>query len=335
MTDGRDLYPQSSQGTDVEHPALNPANLEDENLGLPHPDQQWGNVKARLDAEEAGDGSVNTPPRAPNDFTPQPMPERERKGISRRSLLAGIIGGVVIVSGGAFATYKAVKPDATPKPHPTATGPAVPGKSSSPEASSSPSAETSLSPEEQRIKELELPLDATNEQLATDMWQQGRLTEWENAGATPALAREWQKISAPDADTKLLKPLAEQNAKTFAAALFPADWQKNPRLVNFVAGMQKRNYFTLQLYVRCSGGYKSNFDYKTWETADESSVAITHQDTDVATIVTQVTQHDNSDQNRAQYYAQGKLDVDGQTYSAKMSIKRETDRTVITDILLS
>lgn len=305
-------HDSTGHGTDVDHPVLNPANLEDKNLQTPPEEHQWGRIQEKT---------------------------------SRRRFLrifGSVAAGAVLLGGGAVGVEKLAHPDraADTNTNPKASAPAVPGKSASPEASQSPSAESTLSPEEQMIKKLELPLDADNGELAMDMWQQGRLTEWENAGATLELARKWTNtnLSADDADKKYLQPLVEQNAQLFATALFPADWQKHPRLVNFVKGIKERNYFTLQLFVRTSNGgmaQGAQWDYKTWETADESSVTITHQDTDSATIVTEVTQHDNSDKNRAQYYAQGKLDVEGQEYSAKMIIGRETDRTVITDILLS
>jgi len=350
--------PEQNQGTQTENGVFHPDNYEKRGIPPAHQRDDNPEVQKRIDliapqqgqtpqVNEGRGGNGNIPPHDPIDFNaqPQPTPEKQRKFGRRAVLAGGLAAAGAALAGGLFIGLKPDHNEATPDPRPTAAGPANPNTTApsgeakpSSEASSSPSAEKSLSPEEQKVKDFELPANATEQELGGKMWQD-RMTEWQNAGATPDLALQYERSNLPvaDADEKFLDPLAEQNAKSFADALFPKGWEDDPMLAKFANGMRKSNLATLKLYVRTyTDGHVEKWAYHEWDTVD-GEVAVSNQDEDAgtATITTPMMQHDNSNENRAQYYAQGKLKVDGNTYTSVMNIKREKDRTVITKVSLA
>lgn len=266
--------------------------------------------------------------------------DRLRKGIGAKAAAVAATGAALI----SFNACAASSHETSAIPEQTTTSaPAHPSSSKAsaetspstePSASTSPSAETSSSTEgELTVSSLELPADQTPEELSTLVWQD-RLTQWSNAGESPEVAKKAFNLGI-DGGNKYLATIAKKNADLFAKSLLVKNWEDNPDLVKFVNGLEDENLFNLKLFVRTSpsmGDPANKEAYRTWDTVD-GDVSVTSKDGNEVSIDTPLEQHDNSKENTALYFAPD-LKVDGHTYTATATFKKDGDRTVITDALL-
>lgn len=259
--------------------------------------------------------------------------DRLRKGIGAKAAAIAATGAALISFNACAASSHEVS--AMPE-HTTTSAPAHPSSSKA-SAETSPSAhETSQSQPEFTRENLEIPADLDPQGVGEAFWQ--RMSWTASAGGTADTAKLWwgddpSKYNAIDRDKRDLYPIADKNATLFADSVFEKGWEDNPNLVQTRNGIKKTDEQDLELYVLTAPEAGDPGDVEPYKRTMEldGDVTVVSQDTNTATIKTTVVEHDNHDKNRADYFTDNGVNIDGNTFDVQITYKKAGDHFVITD----